>query len=367
MVTGEFKANTSNQTITFNLILQFPDTGENQDSEKGKEINGKVVINYEEFMVDSLIALYDNENKLNNISSSGLFIDNTKDMNLRYTGSNPDNYVYFANDNELWRIIGIFTVTDLEGNITKKIKLVRDLSLGSYSWDTSKNDNYGINNWIESDLMKELNGDYLDTDLSANKTNWYNSYWDSSINKPILRQTGVFNYQHTIKEKYQQMISESIWNLGGNGYADSAPHTLELLTQYNRERDIITYQNIMPTSWTGKVGLIYASDYGYASTDIECRDNLRAGVIYNKDSNNWNYSNVKCKNDNWLHKNSWYWTLSPSTSNNHITYNIGGEGFVNHSNTYSSLNVYPSVYLKSNVKITSGTGEKETPYKLSIN
>ena len=47
MVTGEFKENTSNQTITFNLILQFPDTNENQDSEKGKEINGKVVINYE--------------------------------------------------------------------------------------------------------------------------------------------------------------------------------------------------------------------------------------------------------------------------------------------------------------------------------
>ncbi len=47
MVTGEFPANTSNQTITFNLILQFPDTGKNQDSEKGKEINGKVVVNYE--------------------------------------------------------------------------------------------------------------------------------------------------------------------------------------------------------------------------------------------------------------------------------------------------------------------------------
>ena len=48
MVTGEFKANTSNQTITFNLILQFPDTGENQDSEKGKEIDGRVVVNYEQ-------------------------------------------------------------------------------------------------------------------------------------------------------------------------------------------------------------------------------------------------------------------------------------------------------------------------------
>ena len=47
MVTGEFPANINDQTITFNLILQFPDNNENQDSEKGATINGKVVVNYE--------------------------------------------------------------------------------------------------------------------------------------------------------------------------------------------------------------------------------------------------------------------------------------------------------------------------------
>ena len=53
MVTGIFPINTSNQTITFNLILQFPDTGENQDSEKGAKINGKVVVNYEPSFADA--------------------------------------------------------------------------------------------------------------------------------------------------------------------------------------------------------------------------------------------------------------------------------------------------------------------------
>ena len=47
MVTGEFSASLNDQTITFNLILQFPDNNENQDSEKGKTFNGKVVINRE--------------------------------------------------------------------------------------------------------------------------------------------------------------------------------------------------------------------------------------------------------------------------------------------------------------------------------
>ena len=44
----------------------------------------------------------------------GLKKDNTPDQNIRYYGSNPDNYVSF--NNELWRIIGVF------GN---NVKLVR--------------------------------------------------------------------------------------------------------------------------------------------------------------------------------------------------------------------------------------------------
>ena len=47
MVTGEFKANQNEQSIEFNLIIQFPDTGLNQDSEKGATINGKIMVNYE--------------------------------------------------------------------------------------------------------------------------------------------------------------------------------------------------------------------------------------------------------------------------------------------------------------------------------
>ena len=53
MVTGEFPANLKDQTITFNLILQFPDNGLNQDSEKGKTFNGKVVVNYERSFADA--------------------------------------------------------------------------------------------------------------------------------------------------------------------------------------------------------------------------------------------------------------------------------------------------------------------------
>ncbi len=367
LATGEFKANTSNQTITFNLKMQFPDNGLNQDSEKGKNLIGKVVVNYKDSATDTLMALYDKETKTNEVSTSGLFIDNTSDVNLRYTGANPNNYVEFANTGELWRIVGVFNIKDSTGKIERKIKLVRDESLGFFSWDATGNDNKGFNNWTEADLMKELNGDYLDTALTVNKTNWYNSYYDSSTSKPVLQQTGVFNYVNVIKINYQNMISESVWNIGGNTYSNPniPPYGLPSLGQYNAERGTITYQNNRPTTWTGKVGLVYASDYGYATRLGECRENLRAGVTYDKAKDSWSWKG-KCSTDNWLFKSVFYWTLSPYSGSEHDVLRVNWDGAVGDDAAYFCRNVFPSLYLKSNINIISGNGSKSNPYKLSL-
>ena len=367
LATGEFKTNTTNQTITFNLKLQFPDNGLNQDSEKGKSLTGKIVVNYKESATDTLIAKFDSETKTNEVSTSGLFIDNTSDVNLRYTGANPKNYVEFANTGELWRIVGVFNVKDSTGKIERKIKLVRNESLGNYSWDATGNNNYGFNNWTEADLMKELNGDYLDISLTSN-TKWYNSYWDSSTSKPVLSQTGVFDYTKVIKSNYQNMISESVWNIGGNDYFDpnTKPYDIPLLDQYNKERQNNTYENSRPVIWLGNIGLIYASDYGYSSTNSECRKNLRAGIIYDSINNKLDYSNTLCKFDNWLYLFKTYWTISPNFRFERVVFNVEERGAVMIPSVYSSFNVYPSLYLKSNIKIISGTGKKDSPYKLSL-
>ena len=356
LATGEFKANTSNQTITFNLKIQFPDTGKNQDSEKGAMFTGNIVVNYEnETGVDYITKLYNGDKERN-----GLLVDDTKDANIRFSGSDSEvkNYVEFGNSGELWRIIGIFNVIDSAGVMSQKLKLVRDSALGSYSWDTSDsstNSGNGVNDWTDADLMKELNGDYLDTTLIANK-NWYNGKNN--------QQNSIFNYSKIIKEKYQNMISNNVWNIGGNGYTGPIPYTLNLLTQYNAERGTITYKNSRPTTWTGKVGLLYASDYGYASTFVECHNNLRIGVTYDNTTKTFDYANGLCKTDNWLAKNLWYWTLSPSSSDSTATFSVHGDGIVDSKLAYNPRNVFPTVFLKSNIMITSGTGEKSNPYIL---
>ena len=78
--------------------------------------------------------LYNNEETR---TSNGLKKDNTADQNIRYYGSDPNNYVSF--NNELWRIIGVF------GN---NVKLIRSEKLGDLSWDSSEasvNSGYGVN------------------------------------------------------------------------------------------------------------------------------------------------------------------------------------------------------------------------------
>ena len=368
IASGYFAEGASKAKHIYNLTISFPETGKNQSENQGALFSCHIIIaqdrqiyDYSKTGVEFITNLYNSEDSAVN----GLLKDSTVDENIRYSGANPKNYVEFGNDGELWRIIGIFNVTDSNGNTSKKLKIVRNSSIGSFSWDATGNNDYGINDWTDADLMKELNGDYLDTTLTANKTNWYNSYWDSSTNKPIFRQTGTFNYQYTIKEKYQTMISESVWNIGGNTYNPSTnPVGLPTLEQYNAERGSITYQNSRPTTWTGKIGLIYASDYGYASTDIECRENLRAGQVYNAETNTYDYTNAKCKNNNWLHKNTWYWTFSPYSGNASSVFYVYGEGFVYTYSAFNSFRVFAATYLMSDIHIISGTGTQSDPYHL---
>lgn len=327
LVTGEFPASTNNQTITFNLLMQFPDTGENQDSEKSKSINAYIEINHE-LNASEYIATLDME-------TNGLEIDDTEDKNLRYVGSNPNNYVEFGNSGELWRIIGVFDVKGKDDNFSQSIKLIRHNLLGKYSWDTSEATPAGKANWLTSKLMQELNGDYLNANLTENKTNWYNSYYDTTIKDIVFRQTGVFDYKKTIKQNYQNMINEVVWKLPAINNLEQSP-----LDIYNDEQ-----KSSLLSDWTGKIGLIYASDYGYSSIDEECKKSIRS---------------LTCKENNWLFK-EYYWTLTVKTTLTNGIY-VSKNGYITTDNTYNPVDIYPVLYLKSDIKIIAGTGTSTDPY-----
>ena len=402
MVNGEFPADLNDQTIKFNLIIQFPDNNENQDSEKGKTINGKIIINKEfKTMTQSITELYANNDKdANGITLDGLQKDGTGAYNiqnvsttnekynvkllgnipnniiadtetdaydnLRYVGASPKNYLKF--NDETWRIVGVFnnitTIDEEQGKEKKEslVKIVRNDSLGDYSWDSSEsttNDGWGVNEWSQADLMYELNCDGKSTkycrdditegylsNLTSETTLWFNGKNNAK--------NGTYEYRKNIRSLSIDKVAKVRWNLGGYSTAQ-----VSALNMYNAERGTLHISNpsdgiTRKEYWDGKIALIYLSDYGYASTDKTCRNDMRSSTnnVYN------------CKNENWLFNSANQRTLSPISGDAYSVFFVYSGGTVLSNFASYAFGVRPALFLKSDVVIAEGTGTESDPFIL---
>ena len=274
---------------------------------------------------DTLIKLTDNKD------SSGLYTithpaDNTLQIGTnediteyRYRGASPKNYVTF--NNEVWRIIGIFPTDDGTGKIENRIKLVRNESIGNKYWNTGKS-----NNWARpTTLNTELNGAYLN------------------------------NYA-TIA---QNMIGNAKYYLGGYNGSNV---TVDTIYQYERKisGSGTYYYGTNPNSWTGKLALMYASDYGYASSNCE---NKR---IY--DSNSSSNDIRACNTTNWLYNiKKDEWLLPQEASDRFNGVSVLSDGRVGSGNVIiDQFAVRPVLYLISSVQIAGGNGTSSSPYTLGL-
>ena len=283
---------------------------------------------------------------------NNLVFDNTNDKNLRYVGSNPNNYVKF--NNELWRIVGVFyNVSDSDNNTTPKVKIIRDSYLGTYSYDVSEsnvNSGYGVNDWTNSKLNKLLNDTYYNSlDMTC--------YKDEEAYECGFKNNGLVNDK--------DLIADVNYSLGTNG--NSYWVSYKAIDFYNSMKssnsskvcnssvlcnDVVTRNN----TWNGKLGLMYVSDYAYALGSSK-RD-----ICLNTPINNW-WNNLSCLKDNWLYGKDEF-TMN-SVGSKYYAYRVFAVG----SNLISSAAsnehyVRPTLYLKSTVSILSGDGTKENPYIL---
>ena len=293
------------------------------------KINGIQNVNKVPTGADTLIKLTDNKD------SSGLYtITHAKDSTLqigtnediteyRYRGASPKNYVTF--NNEVWRILGVFPTDDGTGNIENRIKLIKDQSIGNNYWNTTQVASTSTyNNWTGATLMKYLNG----------------TYYNSLINNNSI-----------------DMVDDVKYYLGGFNAVNS---TIQDMYSYERKTSGsgTYYYSTNPTSWTGKLGLMYASDYGYAA--LNCETKLLGG--------NSSTDIRVCNTTNWLYNikvNEWVMAQAGS-SNSYAFYVVSSGNLSYNSVNGSAMAVRPTLYLKSEVQITEGDGTSSNPYKLSI-
>ena len=133
---------------------------------------------------------------------------------------------------------------------------------------------------------------------------------------------------------------------------------------YERERGTTVYSG-HATTWTGKIGLMYPSDYGYATSGGTTKN--RAACLA-KELWNWSYSEFNdCTRNDYLYNSSLsQWTLVPYSAYSEIVFQVQAVGTVDRYYVSATYEVQPVLFLKSNIFLNTGTGAKSNPYTLKI-
>ena len=240
--------------------------------------------------------------------------------NLRYIGANPNNYVLF--NNELWRIIGVFSEDTHGVSGEKLVKIIRSESIGSYSWDNkpsgtgSSTSSYGSNDWSDSALQVVLNSGVYYNRTSGTCPSGQNG----ATTNCDFSNTGL-------TEEAKEMIETVTWKLGGTANYTSASNGLASHF-YGYERGADVYSG-NPTTWNGKIALMYLSDYGYATSG---GSTTNRETCLAKELLNWSLSSYSdCKNNDWLYDSSAVlWTLTSNSSTSNGVFYVNFYGYLLH-------------------------------------
>ena len=98
------------------------------------------------------------------------------------------------------------------------------------------------------------------------------------------------------------------------------------------------------------IGLISTSDYGFAADFRTC-----SSQIFDYDG---------CSEVNWLLNGEDQWTIIPMDNEN--TYSVYNSGMLSTVNFSNAAAIRPTLYLKTEQTIKSGTGTLADPYQLQV-
>ena len=302
------------------------------------------------------------------VCATNSYTDNgtTKYHDYRFRGADPNNYVSFNND--IYRVIGVFDSNShgVEGKYL--VKLIRSRILGDFSWgayNTSNNSGtYSSykNDWTGNTTGVKASANVLLNEFFYNKTNtsstygscsdWTYYYYDGSSYKTFSCSDIV---GHGLDSNSQNYIEEVTWYLNGYNsreYSKQNFYLCERGLSTDTTNCMSANSGAYDASTTSKIGLMYASDYLYASS-------------YFADSNTTTASSGDYGNKNWLYK-GYEWAITPKANNSTYVSHVQDFGNLDVDDRSSfGFGIRPTFYLKSNVNVT-GTGTFDDPYKLSM-
>ena len=155
------------------------------------------------------------------------------------------------------------------------------------------------------------------------------------------------NYLLNIKEIWNNKISTSLWVIGGN--TTDNIYNVSAKTTYQNE----IINPVENTVFTAKIGLLYASDYGFAVSP-----NYWTTELYN-------YNENSLKNNNWMYMGLNEWIITPCTDNNFVFYLSDNGRMFYYFSLIGHHSVRPTFYLNSDISYVSGSGTSSDPFRIN--
>ena len=256
------------------------------------------------------------------------------DNSYRFAGANPNNYVCFGSDeatcpaDNLYRIIGVFD---------EQVKLIKydyagEITLGTAPASDGTPDASYYKGSLSSIPFYYWSGS------SSNRSNTWSS---STLNTDILNGT----YLNTLGSEWTSKIATTSWKVGGMSSSSTNTAKQYYTTELGSSSSSTTY--------SAKIGLMYVSEYGYATSP-----------------ENWNtalydYDNDTNRNNNWLYMGAPEWTISRSSDGSNGVFVVDGVGGVVYGYVFFRDGVRPSFSLESSVVLSGGSGSSADPYRLA--
>ena len=99
-----------------------------------------------------------------------------------------------------------------------------------------------------------------------------------------------------------------------------------------------------PENGTSKIGLMYASDYGFAADPSAWTSNMNS------------YSSTSITSVNWMYMGLFEWTISRSVDYASSVFGVYSAGNVHDDDAAHAFGVRPVLYLKASVAYSGGVG-----------
>ena len=341
---------TPNAEEQYTLKLTFVNYEGDQTANATSTLSAKVMIQKEPIvttLASYITNLYTGTQGANNIYYHDTSLTNgAGDNSYRFAGASDqvNNYVCFGTnetpcpEDNLYRIIGVF------GDKVKLIKADYATSalLGA-DGDYSKM--YTANNLDNSSYK----GDNLANIAAYNWNRSNRNTWSlSNLNKTNLNQ----NFITKIGTEWAAKIAETTWKVGGNTWTNIQNQPAKTAYQNEIVSPVTTNSQDNATELNAKVGLMYASDYGFAAAPSAWTANLST------------YNGEAIKNVNWMYMGLTEWTISRDAGNLLSAFLVDYLGSVVSVGADYTLAVRPAFNLTSSVTYVSGDGTKNLPIRI---